>query len=68
MIFNIVHTTAYEYSAPAIESFTELRVRPRQSNHQIVHHHITEVTPRAASRRLAWRSDGLGRSNRPCNH
>ena len=32
MIFNIVHTTAYEYSAPAIESFTELRVRPRQSN------------------------------------
>jgi transglutaminase-like putative cysteine protease len=48
MIFNIVHTTAYEYSAPAIESFTELRVRPRQSNRQIVHSHVTEVTPRAA--------------------
>ena len=48
MIFNIVHTTAYEYSAPAIESYTELRVRPRQSNRQIVHHHVTEVTPRAA--------------------
>jgi len=48
MIFNIVHTTAYEYSAPAIESFTELRVRPRQSNRQTVHHHVTEVTPRAA--------------------
>jgi transglutaminase-like putative cysteine protease len=48
MTFNIVHTTAYEYSAPAIESFTELRVRPRQSNRQIVHHHVTEVTPRAA--------------------
>ncbi|MEI9999572.1 MAG: transglutaminase family protein [Verrucomicrobiota bacterium] len=48
MIFNIVHTTAYEYSAPAIESFTELRVRPRESNRQIVHHHVTEVTPRAA--------------------
>ncbi len=48
MIFNIVHTTAYEYSAPAIESFTELRVRPRQSNRQIVHRHVTEVTPRAA--------------------
>lgn len=47
MIFNIVHTTAYEYSAPAIESFTELRVRPRQSNRQIVHDHVTEVTPRA---------------------
>jgi transglutaminase-like putative cysteine protease len=47
MIFNIVHTTAYEYSAPAIESFTELRVRPRQSNRQIVHNHVTEVTPRA---------------------
>src|SRR5580698_10246573 len=48
MIFNIVHTTAYEYSAPAIESFTELGVRPRQSNRQIVHRHVTEVTPRAA--------------------
>jgi len=48
MIFNIVHTTAYEYSAPAIESFTELRVRPRKSNRQIVHRHLTEVTPRAA--------------------
>ena len=48
MIFNIVHTTAYEYSAPAIESFTELRVRPRQSNRQVVHRHVTEVTPRAA--------------------
>src|SRR5277367_1607279 len=48
MIFNIVHTTAYEYSAPAIESFTELRVRPRQSSRQNVHFHVTEVTPRAA--------------------
>jgi transglutaminase-like putative cysteine protease len=48
MIFNIVHTTSYEYSAPAIESFTELRVRPRQSAQQLVHRHVTEVTPRAA--------------------
>src|ERR1700722_5411866 len=48
MIFNIVHTTAYEYSAPAIESFTELRVRPRQSNLQNVLFHLTEVNPRAA--------------------
>ena len=48
MIFNIVHTTSYEYSAPAIESFTELRVRPRQSNRQNVHSHLTEVEPRAA--------------------
>jgi len=48
VIFNIVHTTAYEYSAPAIESFTELRVRPRQHHRQIVHRHVTEVTPRAA--------------------
>src|SRR5260221_14511061 len=48
MIFNIVHTTAYEYSAPAIESYTELRVRPRQSNRQTVHRHVTEVTPHAA--------------------
>ena len=48
MIFNIVHTTSYEYSAPAIESFTELRVRPRASHHQEVIHHQTEVNPRAA--------------------
>ena len=48
MIFNIVHTTAYEYSAPAIESFTELRVHPRQSNLQNVLFHVTEITPRAA--------------------
>jgi transglutaminase-like putative cysteine protease len=47
MIFNVVHTTAYEYSAPAVESFTELRVKPRQSNLQNVLHHVTEVTPRA---------------------
>jgi hypothetical protein len=47
MIFNIVHTTSYEYSAPAIESFTELRVRPRSSNLQIIHRHVTEVTPHA---------------------
>ena len=47
MIFNIVHTTAYEYSAPAIESFTELRVRPRQSNRQNVRSHVTEVEPSA---------------------
>jgi transglutaminase-like putative cysteine protease len=46
MIFNVVHTTAYEYSAPAVESFTELRVRPRQSNLQNVLQHVTEVTPR----------------------
>src|SRR5471032_3196231 len=52
MIFNIVHTTAYEYSAPAIESFTELRVRPRQSNRQIVHRHVTEVKPRAAQEEI----------------
>ena len=48
MTFNIVHTTAYEYSAPAIESFTELRVRPRTSNLQVIHRHLTETTPRAA--------------------
>ena len=47
MIFNVVHTTAYEYSAPAVESFTELRVRPRQSNLQNVISHVTEVTPHA---------------------
>ncbi len=46
MIFNITHTTAYEYSAPAVESFTELRVRPRRGPHQNVLQHVTEVNPR----------------------
>jgi transglutaminase-like putative cysteine protease len=45
MIFNVIHTTSYEYSAPAVESFTELRVHPRQSNLQNVLFHVTEVTP-----------------------
>jgi transglutaminase-like putative cysteine protease len=48
MIFNIVHTTSYEYSAPAIESFTELRVRPRPGYHQEIIAHQTEVNPRVA--------------------
>jgi transglutaminase-like putative cysteine protease len=60
MIFNIVHTTSYEYSAPAIESYTELRVRPRSSNLQIIHRHVTEVTPRTAS--LTERSRPLSAS------
>jgi transglutaminase-like putative cysteine protease len=46
MHFRIVHTTQYTYSAPAIESFSELRVRPRQTLRQVVHQHATEVTPR----------------------
>lgn len=46
MNFQIVHTTAYEYSAPAIESYSELRVRPRNTLRQIVSQHATEVFPR----------------------
>jgi transglutaminase-like putative cysteine protease len=46
MEFRIVHTTQYRYSAPAIESFSELRVRPRQTLRQVVHKHATEVHPR----------------------
>ena len=46
MNFHIVHTTEYEYSAAAIESYTELRVRPRNTLRQVVSHHLTEITPR----------------------
>lgn len=46
MKFRIVHTTQYEYSAPAIESYSELRVRPRNTLRQVITNHVTEVTPR----------------------
>jgi transglutaminase-like putative cysteine protease len=46
MHFEIEHTTEYEYSAPAMESYTELRVRPRNTLRQVVLHHETEVHPR----------------------
>lgn len=45
MHFQIVHTTEYEYSAPAVESYTELRVRPRNTLKQVVVNHTTEVNP-----------------------
>ncbi len=46
MNFEIVHTTEYEYSELATESFSELRVRPRNTLRQVVLHHMTEVQPR----------------------
>jgi transglutaminase-like putative cysteine protease len=46
--FEIVHTTEYEYSELATESFSELRVRPRNTMRQFVSHHQTEVSPRVA--------------------
>jgi transglutaminase-like putative cysteine protease len=46
MNFRIVHTTEYEYSAPARECYTELRVRPRNTLRQVITNHITEVNPR----------------------
>lgn len=45
MHFQIVHTTEYDYSAPAVESYTELRVRPRNTLKQVVVGHTTEVNP-----------------------
>jgi transglutaminase-like putative cysteine protease len=46
MYFHIVHTTEYEYSDAAVESYTELRVQPRSNLRQVVHRHMTQVTPR----------------------
>ena len=48
MNFEIIHTTEYEYSELATESFSELRVRPRNTMRQVVLHHLTEVQPRLA--------------------
>ncbi len=46
MKFRIVHTTGYEYSAPAIECYSELRVRPRNTMRQVISEQVTEVSPR----------------------
>jgi len=45
MFFHIEHTTEYVYSAPATESFSELRLRPRDSLRQKISRHQTQVQP-----------------------
>lgn len=45
MRFHIEHTTEYRYSEPATESFSELRLRPRDSLRQKVSRHYTRVQP-----------------------
>lgn len=45
MIFQIEHTTEYSYSEPATESFSELRLRPRDSRHQKVSRYATQIKP-----------------------
>lgn len=48
MFFHIEHTTEYIYSAPATESFSELRLRPRDSLRQKVSRHVTHLQPAVA--------------------
>ncbi|HSH92832.1 MAG TPA: transglutaminase family protein [Roseimicrobium sp.] len=45
MFFHIEHTTEFLYSQPATESFSELRLRPRNSLRQSVSRHVTQVKP-----------------------
>src|SRR5688500_13478165 len=45
MLFHVEHTTEYLYSAPATESFSELRLRPRDSLRQKVSRHATHLQP-----------------------
>ncbi|MDD4933318.1 MAG: transglutaminase family protein [Methylacidiphilaceae bacterium] len=45
MKFSIVHSTEYEYSQPALHSYSELRIRPRSSARQDVLFHRTDVEP-----------------------
>ena len=45
MFFHIEHTTEYVYSEPATESFSEMRLRPRDSLRQKVSHHSTFTQP-----------------------
>jgi len=46
MFFRIDHRTEYTYSEPATESFSELRLRPRDSLRQKVSRHVTTVRPK----------------------
>ncbi len=57
MKLEITHTTEYEYSAPAIESISELRVCPRNTARQRVLYHHTEVHPQMP---LDWHEDCYG--------
>lgn len=45
MKFSIVHSTEYEYSEPALHSYSELRVHPHTTARQEVLFHRTEVEP-----------------------
>lgn len=45
MRFHIEHTTEYDYPDPASESFSELRLRPRDSLRQKVTRHQTLIEP-----------------------
>jgi transglutaminase-like putative cysteine protease len=45
MRFHIEHTTEYVYPEPALESFSELRLRPRDSLRQKVSRHQTLIEP-----------------------
>jgi transglutaminase-like putative cysteine protease len=45
MFFHIEHTTEYIYPEPATESFSELRLRPRESLRQRVSYHSTHTEP-----------------------
>jgi transglutaminase-like putative cysteine protease len=45
MVFHIEHTTEYTYPEAATESFSELRLRPRESNRQLLSQHCTYIQP-----------------------
>ncbi|MDL5048019.1 transglutaminase family protein [Oscillatoria amoena NRMC-F 0135] len=45
MFFHIEHTTEYSYPEPASESFSEMRLRPRDSRHQKVSRFTTHIAP-----------------------
>lgn len=45
MHFHIHHTTDYVYTAPATESFSELRLKPRETTRQTVRGYATSIQP-----------------------
>ncbi len=45
MQFHIVHSTEFDYPAPATEAFSEFRLQPRDTLHQAVAHHQIRVMP-----------------------
>jgi transglutaminase-like putative cysteine protease len=44
-VYQVTHTTSYEYDAPVDQSYNEAHLRPRRTDHQVCTMHDIEVVP-----------------------